>query len=141
MITSYPPKNEYNEKLWIEAGQALPFSRDKVMFKVREKGVIYPHNTIINRYSAVFNRFIITKEFSDDEMLKYIYQPKRFCSDYYGTPELWGELLYLNGMVSQMEFNKTRIKVYARVVLDAIEELRAVYRNELNENEEEVGSD
>ncbi|MCM1220481.1 MAG: hypothetical protein NC548_38945 [Lachnospiraceae bacterium] len=137
-IGGFGPDNTSTVPSWIVAGKELVMSRDTLMMKVNESGVIYPYQSLTTRFGGLLNRYIIEYEFDSEEWDKYIYQPKRFCKDWYGTPELWGDILYINHMVSAVDFNTPRVKIFNESILEAIAELQAIYADDLAKNQLEV---
>lgn len=123
---------------WIRAGSSLVLSRDKLMMKVKEQGVVYPYQSLTTRFGGLFNKYIVDYEFDMEVWPDYAFNPKRFCKDYYGTPELWGDILFINHMTSATEFNKRHIKIYSDSIIGAIAELKALYKDDLEENRLEV---
>lgn len=123
---------------WINAGKNLILSRDNTMMKVNQSGTIYPYQSLTTRFGGALNRYIVDYKFDDDVWPDYMFQPKKFCKDYYGTPELWGDILYINHMTSATQFNRQNIKIFTESILDAIGELKAVYANDLTKNQLEV---
>ena len=137
-LSSYKPNKCSTVPEWIRAGKALSLSRDSIMLKVIHGDKIYPYQSLTSRFRGALRRFEIDYSFTTDNWSKYIYQPKRFCLDFYGTPELWGDILYINHMVSALNFNKPNIKIYSSSVLEAIAELKSIYNDDLKQNQAEV---
>jgi hypothetical protein len=50
--------------------------------------------------------YTVMETLSDDDFLKYNLNPKLFCYDRYGSVDLFHVLLYVNDMLTSMEFNK-----------------------------------
>lgn len=138
-IGGYVPYKSATITDFIVAGHELDLSRDKLMMKANENGVIYPYQSVTTRFNTAFNKYIVDYTFEADEWDKYIYQPKRFCADYYGTPELWADILYINHMVSAMDFNRPKIKIFSDGIMEGIAEVQAIYADEIAKNRIEVG--
>lgn len=138
-IGGYPPHKTATVKNFIVAGNELDLSRNKLMMKALEGGVIFPYQSVTTRFSNALNKYITEYTFEAEEWERYIYQPKRFCMDYYGTPELWADILYINHMVSALDFNRQRIKVFTDGIIEGISELQAIYADDLANNRVEVG--
>ena len=138
-VGGYAPHKTATVPDYILAGSELDLSRNKLMMKTLENGVIYPYQSITTRFQGALNRFIVDYTFDADEWGRYIYQPKRFCTDYYGTPELWADILYINHMVSATDFNRPNIKIFTDSIIEAIAEIQAIYADELKKNQTEVG--
>jgi hypothetical protein len=72
-----------------------------------------PYKSILQDYRPFFESTIVTAEFTNSEVTKYRFKPKRLSDDLYGTTELWSVLLDLNNMYSIIDFNLEKsIKVY-----------------------------
>lgn len=130
-IGGFEPYNTNTVEESISAGKELEFSRDNTMMKVCEKGVIYPYQSLLTRFGGILKKYTTEYTFEQNAFESYMYQPKKFCYDYYGTPELWGDLLYINNMVSAMEFVEPSIKIFKSNILDVIAELNAICGEDL----------
>lgn len=64
-----------------------------------------PFNTMIHKYRDFFDKYIITYELTELEVMEYKFQPKKMSSDLYGTTEFWGLLLYINDKHSILDFS------------------------------------
>ena len=72
-----------------------------------------PYKSIMREYRDVFEKIAISGKFSQLEITKYRYKPKRLSLDLYGTTEIWSALLELNRMYSTVDFNmEKQPKVY-----------------------------
>ena len=90
----------------------------KSQIKSSDEYIIANSTSLLNKYFYVLSSATTTKTFTDKEMIYYMYQPKLFCYDTYGTVELWALLLKLNHMTTVMDFNRKTIKVpqYAKTI-------------------------
>ena len=61
--------------------------------------------------------------------------------DWYGTPELWSGILYINNMVSVANFNKKTINVFTKNIMEVLEEIMTIYNDDLTNNKKEVYTD
>lgn len=126
--------------VFVSRGKGLKMSHERLQFKTTlDNGVVIPYRGIVNKYHGAFTRFIRDYNFSDSQFQRYQYSPKLFCRETYGTPELWSELLYINHMTTQMEFNKRTIKAFSLSILDYISELTMLYRDDLIDNRTSIG--
>lgn len=71
-----------------------------------------PYASIITNYRDFLSKCVINIALTDSEMMRYQYSPKWLSEYLYGTTELWSALLDLNGMISILEFNRPKIRIY-----------------------------
>lgn len=101
--------------------------------------VIFNFHSLILKYIDIINRdYIKHTELSDIELSEYKYNPKKFCKANYGTEELWSALLLVNNMISIVDFNKSKIKVFTPEITTLIEEIFVLEEREINENKENM---
>lgn len=140
MAIGYKPYGTFSVDAEIEAGKDLEVSESTLSFKEEidinntEDSIHIRYHNIITRYIDALSKYIVTVELTDDELYKYKFQPKLFCFEQYGTPELSSSLLYINNMVSATNFNKQTIKAFTTDILSIISELFSITENELDEN-------
>ncbi len=112
----------------INAGKKLNVSHSKIHFKA---GATKPDGTqlvvnyysLIDRYRDFINKILVKYTMTEEEFIKYRYQPKKMCLDFYGTTELWGALLRVNNMHSCTQFNKETIKMFTHDIEDVLTEI------------------
>lgn len=145
MAEEYKPYTTYSVDAEIEAGKELYISEDTLSYKekigidnVSEDSIIIRFHNVITQHIDALKDYITDLEFDDDEYYNYLYQPKLFCFEAYGTPELSTSLLYINNMTSATEFNKKKIKAFTSDIIDAINELFAILEEDLQDNREMV---
>lgn len=123
----------------IEAGNKLEMSHSKLHFKSKyttpeNNDVIINYSSIIDKYNDFVQKIVTEIELSELEYLKYRFQPKRFCMDYYGTTELWSSLLRINNMTSAVQFTKTKIKAFTQDIFDVLNEIMIMEEEEIRDN-------
>ena len=74
--------------------------------------ITIPYMSILSKYRYFLTNIIIPFQLDDALARQYLYKPKLFSYDIYGTTELWFELLHLNNWTSVIDFKPNRIKVY-----------------------------
>lgn len=65
---------------------------------------------------------------------EYLYTPKSFCADYYGTPDIFWLVLWLNQIPSARHFEKSTIKVLPNASVSVLHEIINKYREKLDSN-------
>lgn len=71
-----------------------------------------PYYSLVDKYRDILQPTVEYVQLSTQDQRKYKYAPKAMSEDLYGTTELAGALLVLNGMKSLLDFNKKIIKIY-----------------------------
>lgn len=140
MAQEFQPYLTTSVDKFIEEGKSLDISESKMAFKERVDGtiVIPVHNVITQNVSAIRSH-ITEYTMDDDEFQTYKYQPKLFCYEMYGTPELAYSLLYINNMISLTEFTKKTIKIFTEDIMDVINELMSLSEKDLERNKINAG--
>ena len=85
-------------------------------------------DNIINDYMDILNDIAEKVEMSQEEQLKYYYNPELLAFDLYGTTELDFVIMKLNGMVDPKEFDLPKIKLVRKSEL--IDVLSNIYNAE-----------
>lgn len=140
MAEEYKPYATFSVDAEIEAGKDLYISEDTMSYKEKipmqesEDNIIIRFHNIITQHIDALKDYITDLEFDDGEYYNYLYQPKLFCYEAYGTPELATSILYINNMTSATEFNKKKLKVFTTDIIDAINELFSILEEDLEDN-------
>lgn len=140
MAEEYKPYATFSVDAEIEAGKDLYISEDTMSYKEKipmqesEDNIIIRFHNIITQHIDALKDYITDLEFDDEEYYNYLYQPKLFCYEAYGTPELATSILYINNMTSATEFNKKKLKVFTTDIIDAINELFSILEEDLEDN-------
>lgn len=115
-ITSFKP---YEKKLDISYAKTFL----KTVIPSDDTKLIVNHTSLPNKYFDYISDIVTSVTMTDEEYIKYRYQPKLFCYNYYGTTELWALLLKVNNMTSAIEFNKKNIKVFSQEIFSLLNEI------------------
>lgn len=125
----------------IEEARSLPLTHDKLFFKSAYQEsdkynlIIINFHSLVRKYiEEIRKNYLTLVELDEKEMLVYKYHPKKFCDDVYGTPEIWGALLLVNNMVSQLEFTSSKIYVFKKSILDFLDEVLVLEEDNMNWN-------
>lgn len=105
-----------------------------VLNKANNKRVILNHISLINKYYYALMEHTMEITLSNEEYMKYIYQPKKYCFDTYGTTELWSLLLKVNGMSSSIEFNTKKLRVFTSDIFQVLNEILILEKEEIEKN-------
>ena len=105
-----------------------------VLNKTNDKRVIFNHISLMNKYFYQVMEHTRKITLSNEEYMKYIYQPKRYCFDKYGTTELWSLLLKINHMGSCIEFNNKKIRVFTSDIFTVLNEILILEKEEIDRN-------
>lgn len=90
------------------------------------------------KYFDIFKRGARTITLTEEELMKYRYQPKLFCYDHLGSIELWALLLRLNNMTSITEFNKATFKVPPINVMELLNEVLILESDNILKNKSSI---
>lgn len=139
----FTPFEMSNMETLIKAGKNLDISHEKIHLKAffTDKGnkkIIINYTSLIDKYQDFMSKIIIDYEMTDEEFIKYKFQPKKFCMDMYGTTELWSTLLRINNMVSALQFTNKKIKAFTQDIFDVLNEILILEDDKLKSNRIEV---
>ena len=131
-MEEFRPYKETTVDGFIDAGENLDISESTMSFKnVIDDSVVLAYHNVITKFYRVLSSFIVEITLSDEEFDRYIQQPKKYCYEMYGTPELAYSLLYINDMPSVTDFKRKKIKVFTDDIMDAIVELMSLNEEDL----------
>ena len=68
-------------------------------------GLTKPVYNILQDYKKEIMDYVVDVKLTDDQISKYMYNPKRLSYDYYNRTDLYFFILFINGMSSIKEFN------------------------------------
>lgn len=139
----FTPFEMSNMESLIKAGKNLDISHEKMHLKAffidkENNKIIINYTSLIDKYYDFIKKIIIDYEMTDEEFIKYKFQPKRFCMDMYGTTELWSTLLRINNMVSAIQFTNKKIKAFTQDIFDVLNEILILEDDRLKSNRIEV---
>jgi hypothetical protein len=87
-------------------------SKALIKDKQTSRVIKVPYSAFTNRYKDVLSNIIIEEELSEEERRQFWYKPKSVSLYYYGSTELWADLLTINGCVALREFTPEKLKLY-----------------------------
>lgn len=136
-------KNTSTLKQLITAGKHLQYTSDKLSLKDSIKlddGTVIVFNmySLLDRYMDDLENWITTIELTDNEYLKYRFQPKRLCMDVYGCPDLAPLILKINNMISLLEFDKQSIRMFKTSIIKVLNEIKMLEKDRYNLNEADI---
>lgn len=135
IITNFEPEKKSTIDEFIKSGKKLSLSHEGLLFKYQmTDDMILPMKGLISKYIDALSNYIISYEMTDDEYDRWRYNPKMVSRELYGTPELWSELLLINKMTSCVQFNKKTIKLFKTSIIDAINELLMLTKQDIKNN-------
>lgn len=113
----------------IEYGKSLSISQDALAFPVKIQTSLYDniiinYETMYSGYLEQLQEYLVEYTMSDQEYIKYKYQPKLFCYDKYGIMDVAYILLRVNQMSSTLEFTKKKIKIFNENFFDMLLEIQ-----------------
>lgn len=128
-----------------KAGQELELSHGKMHFQSAftdpsKNKIIINYSSILDKYYDYLQKIIVTITFTDEEYLKYRFQPKRFCMDHYDTTELWSSILRINNMTSASQFVNQTIKAFTQDIFEVINEIMILDQENIQDNRLDVYS-
>jgi hypothetical protein len=138
---NYAPASTYDLRSEVNAGENVEISHGNMQFKAKVENAIVPYQSFICKYHHVLNDYIVERELTEDEYMRYYQRPKLLSYDLYGTPELWSWLMYINNCKSVANFTYSHLKVFTSNIGTAITEILTMTGDDLKTNKSEVYTD
>lgn len=138
---SYPPGDAYTLPEEVSKASGIEISHGKMQFKTLIDGCVVPFRSLIEKYHNALRKYIIEREYDEEEFQRYFQRPKLLSQDLYGTPELWSWLLYINNCKSIANFTDRKVKIFSTDVRDAITEILTISNADMKANRMEVYPD
>lgn len=112
----------------IDYGMDTPLSNSIMHMKEKFKDkndrvIVHCATPLITKYWDIIQNYVVDIELTEDEFLKYARRPRLLSLEKYETIELWASILLINNMVSPVQFNKRKIKMFTTDILEILEEL------------------
>lgn len=112
----------------------------KTTMVINVDGLLIPYETTLRKYLDYIKANSFLVKFTDEEKIKYMYNPKRLSYDLYNTTRLFFILLYINNMKSKIEFDRDTILVPKPGILkDCIEKIKIKEQDVVDINREKNG--
>lgn len=113
----------------IEYGKTLSINQETLSFPVKIQTSFYDHiilnyETMYSDYLEQLQEYLVYYTMTDQEYIKYKYQPKLFCYEKYGVMDVAYILLRVNNMSSTLEFTKKKIKIFTEEFFDILLEIQ-----------------
>lgn len=109
------PETAKSVEEFVELGKTddITYNNFAVIAKTTDKdsSVLFPEHNVIYDYMKEIKEKCVELEFSDEDIIRYRYNPKKFCYHVYGHTEFYFIILAINNMCSFKDFNKRKIKV------------------------------
>lgn len=86
-------------------------------FLERDNNILYVVKNVIEDYIPDLKEMALKVVLTEDEYLKYQYNPKRLAYDVYGATELYYIILMLNNIGSIIDFNTKTLLMMKRLEL------------------------
>lgn len=138
MISRYEPYEINDIRSQIDSGKDIEFSHGYMQFKTSHDNVVSGYRSLICEYYHILTKYIKQYSMTDKEMQMYSRRPKLMSNTLYGTPELWSGLLYINNMVSVVQFTQRTINIFTPGIIEVLEELMTIRHQDLSKNRLEV---
>ena len=124
----------------IDYGMDTPLSNSIMHMKEKFKDkndrvIVHCATPLITKYWDIIQNYVVDIELTEDEFLKYARRPRLLSLDKYETIELWASILLINNMVSPVQFNKRKIKMFTTDILEILEELLILEEGNIKLNE------
>jgi len=123
----------------IEYGETTPLSNATLHMKEKftdknNRVIVHCATPLITKYWDILQKYVVEVELTEEEFLEYARKPRLLSLDKYDTVELWSAILLINNMVSPVQFNKRKIKMFSLDVLEILEELLILEENNIKLN-------
>lgn len=126
----------------IAYGQSLEVSHAnlhlKATFKSNNNKIIINYSSLLDKYMDYLQAIIETVKLSDEDYIKYKFQPKRLCYDMYGSVDLWSSILRINNLTSATQFTSQTIKVFSTDIFNVLNEIINIERDAIEENKQQI---
>lgn len=100
-------------------------------------GLLIPYETTLKKYLEYIKANSFLVKFTNEERIKYMYNPKRLSYDLYNTTRLFFVILYINNMKSKIEFDRDTIWVpQPKILKDCIEKIKIKEQDTVDINRE-----
>jgi hypothetical protein len=124
----------------IDYGIETPLSNSIMHMKEKFKDkndrvIVHCATPLITKYWDIIQNYVVDIELTEDEFLKYARRPRLLSLEKYETIELWASILLINNMVSPVQFNKRKIKMFTTDILEILEELLILEEGNIKLNE------
>ena len=124
----------------IDYGMDTPLSNSIMHMKEKFKDkndrvIVHCATPLITKYWDIIQNYVVDIELTEEEFLKYARRPRLLSLDKYETIELWASILLINNMVSPVQFNKRKIKMFTTDILEILEELLILEEGNIKLNE------
>ena len=102
------------------------------MYNKSDNGNIMSVYNVLDDYRSEIEKNLVDIHFSDAEVLKYIYNPKRLSYDVYGSTDFYPFILWLNymGNIKDFNFENRTLKMIEKNTLSSI--LSDIMNSEMN---------
>lgn len=108
--------NESSFKKYISNYECETLNKNKLqlkeIFMKNNKKIIFSDHNIFDEYKKDLEPIIKTYTMTNDEKIKWAYNPKLLSYELYGTTEFWFLILIINELNSSTEFNINPIKIF-----------------------------
>lgn len=128
----------------IEYGKMLEISHDKLHLKHKIIGsdgnpIIVNYSQLIDKYLDNLTPYIEEVTLSEEEYLKYKFQPKTLSLDIYNTTELWSLILKINNILSVSQFDIKTLKLFTMDIFRVLNEILILEEDNIKTNKNENG--
>ncbi len=115
----------------ITVGLEKEITHTNVHFKVGITGKdgdrrVYNWDSMIDKYRDILMAETILVELTDEEMLKYKFQPRRYCQDIYSNVDAWSILLRINNMKTSVDFRQKVFRTFGSNFMDILKEIMMI---------------
>lgn len=145
MNSNSSPELTQSVEDFIELGisDEMTYSNFAVLAKcLGDTNVVYAQDNVIYDYISELKKSCIQVVLSDEELIRYRYNPKRLSFDVYGSTELYFIILAVNGMCSFKDFNKKSLKLlYKKDMNDLLTKIYNAEMEYLNRNRTHLEED
>ena len=113
------------------------FYRQEVLGSGENK-LIVNYDTILTKYMYELKDLKERYELSNEDYIRYRFNPKLLSYDLYGTTELWALLLDINEISSVTEFDLQSVYVFPTSIVDRLERILNLEKESKEYNEEAI---
>lgn len=121
----------------IREGKGVDIAVHKTTIYYEANNVLIPIDNIIRKHLPYIKENCIDVHLSEEEYIKYQYNPYKLSYDLYGTVELWFLILALNDTISPTKFNKRKLVLLKKSDLKIINDICIIFDEKIKRNKRE----
>ena len=117
------------------------FYHQRVLTDKNQKRIVVNEDNVLIKYMSELKTCKRKESLSNEDYVKYRFNPKLMSFDLYGTTELWALLLDINELTSATQFDLRELWVFPPYIVDRLQRALNLEQEGKDYNKEEVAAD